>query len=401
MKALVVSPFVPYPPRDGGRIRMHALLSRLAARHDVELLTLAGPDETHAAVDSLEDIGIRVATVPHSPNRIRAMGGAIASRTSLYAQLYRSKALEAAVADRVGRGAVDVVQCEFSLLGGYVPARPRSGPPWIVAAHNLEFRLAGAAPGRGVVNRLYARREAGKRRTEELGAFRRADHVVAVSEVDAASIRRFVPEASVSVVPNGVDVDAHRPSGRAEASRDPSAVFVGKMDFRPNVDAAQWFCHAILPRVREARPDFRFTVCGGPVASSVQRLGDDPSVRITGTVAETDTHVDDAAVVVVPLRAGSGTRLKILEAFALGRPVVSTTIGCEGLDVEPGRHLLVADGAAEMGDAIVELLADPQRRRALGEAGRQLAEERYDWARSAEGLESAWANAAERQEVAA
>lgn len=400
MKALVVSPFVPHPPRDGGRIRIHALLSRLAARHDIELLTLAGPDEVDA-VASLEEIGIRVTAVLHSPNRVGAMASAMASRTSLYAQLYQSKALSAFVADRLALQNLDVVQCEFSFLGGYVPARPRGGPPWIVDAHNIEFRLAGAVSGGGVPYRLYARRENTRRRGEEIGAFRRADHVVAVSESDAASIRRLVPEASVSVVPNGVDIGAHRPSDRAEGSREPSAVFVGKMDFRPNVDAARWFCEDILPRVREARPNFRLTICGGPVAPDVQQLADDPSVHVTGMVEDTDTYVEDAAVVVVPLRAGSGTRLKILEAFALGRPVVSTTIGCEGLEVKAGEHLVIADGPAEMSQAVVELLDDPVRREALGLAGRELAEQRYDWTESAGRLESVWATVAKGAEVAA
>jgi polysaccharide biosynthesis protein PslH len=239
----------------------------------------------------------------------------------------------------------------------------------------------------GLAYRAYAHRELKLRRREELRACHRMDRVLTVSEEDRRALRTELPGLEAAVVPNGVDLERFSPAGEPKGA---SAVFVGKMDYRPNVDAVRWFCAEVLPRVRAAVPGFVFTVVGSRPVSAVRELGRLPGVRVTGRVAETRPYVRDAAIAVVPLRAGSGTRLKILEALAMGRPVVSTTLGCEGLDTVDGAHLAVADSPEGFAERVVRLLRHDGERARLGRHGRQLVAERYGWTASVARLEATY-----------
>ena len=163
-------------------------------------------------------------------------------------------------------------------------------------------------------------------------------------------------------------------------------MFVGKMDYRPNVDAVVWFVDAVLPLVRSVVPGFELSIVGRDPVPRVRALARRPGVRVVGRVHDTVPYLHGSAVAVVPLRAGSGSRLKVLEAMATGTPLVSTTIGVEGLDVEPGRHFVAADGPVEYADAIVDLLGDPARRRQLADEGRRLVERQYGWPAAVEQL---------------
>jgi glycosyltransferase involved in cell wall biosynthesis len=207
------------------------------------------------------------------------------------------------------------------------------------------------------------------------------DHVVTVSDVDRRIVEELAPGTATTVVPNGVDVVRVRPpvlDGRG-AGRRPTAVFVGKMDYRPNVDGARWFTEEVLPLVRQRVPSFALTIVGRDPTPEVQALSGQDGVHVTGRVQSTTPFLHEASLAVVPLRAGSGSRLKVLEALAAGTPVVSTSLGVEGLQVDAGRHLLVADGAPAFAAAVADLLADPDRRARMAREGRRLVEERYGW----------------------
>jgi glycosyltransferase involved in cell wall biosynthesis len=160
------------------------------------------------------------------------------------------------------------------------------------------------------------------------------------------------------------------------------------MDYRPNVDGVQWFADEVLPLVRARVPTFELTIVGRDPTPAVRELSDRAGVHVTGRVASTTPFLHDASLAIVPLRAGSGTRLKVLEAFAAGTPVVSTSLGAEGLDVVAGRHLLVADGAPAFAAAVVDLLADADCRTRLASEGRRLVEDRYAWSKAARALVS-------------
>jgi glycosyltransferase involved in cell wall biosynthesis len=202
--------------------------------------------------------------------------------------------------------------------------------------------------------------------------------VLTTSEHDRRTLRELVPGLHASVVPNGVDIDAFSPRP-ADDSGPPMAVFVGKMDYRPNFEGVQWFCEEILPCIRAEVPDFEFTIVGADPPRAVRSLAGLPGVEVTGFVDDARPYVLRATVVVVPLRAGSGTRLKLLEAFAAGRATVSTTLGREGIDAEDERHLLTADEPEDFARQVVRLLGDPGLRRGLARHARDLVEERYSW----------------------
>jgi sugar transferase (PEP-CTERM/EpsH1 system associated) len=398
MRCLVLSPFVPYPPEDGGRIRIYELLSRLSQRHRVDVLALAECDDSLDAVHRLREEGYDVDAVPHrlTPS-LRTGMRAVASGRSLYGTVFASRRFADVLQARLHADAYDIVQCEFAYMALYAPvSHANGGPRWVLDSHNVEFRLnetlASVTNGlSGALYRPYAAREARLRRREELAYCRRVDRVLTVSATDRAALREAVPGLVVDVIPNGVDLDRFAPSERTESDRSPGAVFVGKMDYRPNVEGIHWFCEEVLPLVRRRLPEFTLTICGSRPTAAVRRLSELDGVRVTGRIADPRPYLDDAAVVVVPLRAGSGTRLKVLEALAMGRPVLTTSLGAEGLELEPGTNVAQADDAPTFCDRLVSLAEDPFERARLGAAGRRVVEERYGWSAAIARLEAVYA----------
>jgi glycosyltransferase involved in cell wall biosynthesis len=199
---------------------------------------------------------------------------------------------------------------------------------------------------------------------------------VTVSEVDRRLLLTTNPRLRVDVIPNGVDTKIYQPLPEGDST--PALVFVGNMDYRPNVDAMMYFCSQVLPRVRCALPDVQMWIVGINPRAEVRHL-EGEGVHVTGRVDDVRPYYARSTACVVPLRAGGGTRLKILEAMAFGRPVVSTTIGCEGLDVVDGEHLFIADSADEFAEQTVRLLLDEALRRRVATEARRLAETCYDW----------------------
>jgi glycosyltransferase involved in cell wall biosynthesis len=209
-----------------------------------------------------------------------------------------------------------------------------------------------------------------------------ADRIAAVSEVDGRALTRLVRGLGVTVVPNGVDVAAYNPRTVEPSALGPAAiVFTGKMDFRPNVDGVMWFAQRVLPFILSEVPQAHFYVVGQRPHPRLESLRRDPAVTITGFVPHSPPYIAGAAVYVVPLRIGGGTRLKVLEAMALGKAVVSTSLGSEGFrSMRPGKHLRVEDDEVAFAQAVVALLRDPSQREALGQAARCLVTAQHDWA---------------------
>jgi glycosyltransferase involved in cell wall biosynthesis len=217
---------------------------------------------------------------------------------------------------------------------------------------------------------------------------RRADRVLAVSEADAAALQALVPGLQATVVPNGIDAQAY---SNFQPPTSNTLVFTGTMDFRPNVDAVLWFARHVLPRVRADVPDVRLFVVGQRPHRRLDVLRRDRAVVLTGWVEDVRPYIAQAAVCVAPLRIGGGTRLKLLEAMAMGRPVVATRLGAEGYPLTDGRELLLADTPADFAARVVALLRCPERGAALGRAARAFVEERYDWQVIVPRLEAAYA----------
>jgi glycosyltransferase involved in cell wall biosynthesis len=221
----------------------------------------------------------------------------------------------------------------------------------------------------------------------------RYDVVTTVAEADAARLRALTPGARIEVVPNGVDADRFRTGSRAQ-HEDERIVFVGAMSYAPNIAAVEYFARQVLPLIRSARPNAQFAIVGRDPAPSVLSLAGD-GVEVTGEVEDVRPHMEEAAVVVVPMQSGSGIKNKILEALAMERAVVATPLAVEGIGATPGEHLVVANGARQLADAVLRLLADPDERRRLGGAGRRLVTDRYTWDACAAGYQTLWYELAE------
>jgi glycosyltransferase involved in cell wall biosynthesis len=203
-----------------------------------------------------------------------------------------------------------------------------------------------------------------------------ADHVVAVSENDRAFFLQYVEPSRVSVIPTGVDTEYFQPS--PEPEQPDTMVFTGTMDWMPNEDGVAYFVDKIFPLIRREIPDAVFWAVGRRPPRRIQALASG-SVVVTGAVDDIRPYLGKAALCVVPLRSGSGTRIKIFEAMAMGKAVISTTMGAEGLPVRRGENIILADDPADFTRQVVQLMRDPQRRAELGRAARRLVEENYGW----------------------
>jgi glycosyltransferase involved in cell wall biosynthesis len=285
----------------------------------------------------------------------------------------------------------DVVNLEFTYLGHCDLRQAPPGerlPPLIVDSHEIaydlgrQFARTGGSPGR----RLYAGANWRKLRREELGTYRDADGVYLCSTADEQRLLEQIPGARTAVIPNAADVEYYQSCATDPPSDGRSVVYFGLLSTVPNVDAVIYFIKEIWPRIADARPEARCKIIGGRPPPSLLALGG-PRIELTGFVSDLRPHLAAAAAVVVPLRLGGGTRLKIVEAMAMGKAIVSTTLGAEGIEAVPGRDLLVEDQPAAFADAVNRLLAEPDLAARIGQSARQLAVERYSWSGAARALE--------------
>ena len=406
MHLLFLTPQLPFPPTQGAAIRNSALLAGLAAGHTVDLLTFAPatmapgswPGGAGPALPGAPALG-RLMLVPPPQRGLRARFGTLLL-TGLpdMARRLESPALAAALVRALQTTAYDWVIAEGIEMAPYLRLVPRTGPGAprrLLDAHNAEYLLQQrvflgdlrtAYRPRTAVGAAYSLIQWRRLRRYERAACRAADAVTAVSPADRDALIALDPALAVTVVPNGVDLAAWAPEAvppdpavAALRAAGPLVVFDGSMDFRPNVDAVRWFCATCWPRIRAAHPTATFAIVGRQPSPAVQALAAHPGVQVTGAVADPRPWVAGADVYVVPMRMGGGVRLKVLQALALGRPLVSTRLGAEGIAVVGGRDLLLADTPTDFTAAVLALLADPARGIALGQAARR-AVEPYAWA---------------------
>jgi sugar transferase (PEP-CTERM/EpsH1 system associated) len=274
----------------------------------------------------------------------------------------------------------DVVVCDF--LDAAVNFPEPLAIPAVLFQHNVESEIwrRHATNGSGPARKLIYGLEFSKMLRYEQKMVQRFDHVIAVSEHDKKLMKAWVDPARITVVPTGVDTGQFCPGPQPEQEK-PLVVFVGAMDWEPNIDAAKYFCAEIWPLVLAKVPDAKFRIVGRNPDRRVQALAGN-TVEVTGRVLSVVEHLRAAAVVVVPLRVGGGTRLKIYEAMAVGKAVVSTSVGAEGLDVHHGRDMILADSPVEFAESVITLLRDPDLRSRQGRAAAEVAAN-YGWPRIA------------------
>ncbi len=275
----------------------------------------------------------------------------------------------------------DLIHVESIHMAGYIPVIARlSKAPLLFDWHNIESeamsRYAGGAPT--PAHRLYARVTAKRLFALEGSILSRAAGHLVCSSREAETLRSRVPGARVAVIENGVDTRAFGRPTAAIRERD-ALVFVGSMNYGPNIDAVLHFAREVWPLVRDRFPQWRFLVVGSDPPAAVKNLADQRGIEVTGSVEDVRDYYSHALAAVVPLRMGGGTRLKILEAMAAGVPVVSTALGSEGIDVTPGIDILLAEAPGQWVDALTSLAGSAEKWRELSCAGRDLVCSRYDW----------------------
>ena len=378
------------PLDKGGRLRTWHLMRHLARRHDITYLSFA-----EGAADGMHEVARRVATVPRRDPAKGTWRFYADAALHLVDPLpyavgkYRSRRFAQTLNDLLASEPFDLLVCDFLFPSVNLP---RTLPcPAVIFTHNVEAEIwrRHAETKTGPAALLYRRQYARMLRYERR-ALERFDGVLVVSHADRQTFARLYPDAirqDVHVVSTGVDTGFFSPAPSAADGR--GLVFTGSMDWLPNEDAVAYCCREILPRIRADEPTATLTIVGRSPTPAVKRLAADHGVTVTGRVDDVRPYMRDAAVYVVPLRIGGGTRLKIFEAMAIGKAVVSTTVGAEGLPVANGEHLLIADEPHLFARAVVRLFRDVERRRAIEAAARKLVVERYDWSAVAGELEQA------------
>jgi glycosyltransferase involved in cell wall biosynthesis len=378
VKILVVAPYVPAPPNTGGRRRIHAFVTRLARAHDITLVTFAGRETAPRDVSALQRICSSVVTLADPPfewsgrAKRQMQARSVASVSSYARAAYVTEGMQRAIDEAAQRSDFDITLVEFAQMSGY---RFKETGPVVLDEHNVEYDILRRTfeTEQALARKLYSFVEFLKFRREERAAWTRMDACVFTSVRDRDLALGRVTDERAAVVPNGVDTREFAPSAPS-ASRD--VVFVGA-DFYPNADALRFYADEVLPLVRRESPASRLVVVGQAARALTDRWR--AGVILVGPVPSVRPWLESAAVVVAPLRIGGGTRLKVLEAMAMARPVVATTIGAEGIDAVSGRDLLIADDPVGLARATLRVLEDRRLGEHIGLAGRRLVERRYDW----------------------
>jgi len=391
LRVLVLDEWIPYPPDSGKRVRTWNLLRRLARRHRVSLLCY-GDSESEAA-HVVRSAGIALHTVAPLPELAGwrlywRLFGNLFSPNPYSVSKHDTRRFRDSLRRLLSENHFDLVHFEWT---PYARFRDGIGSiPNLTMAHNIESQIWSrrARQSRTLIETAFFNLQARKMDSFERRVMRRADWVALVTELDAEQVRAWGVQRT-SLVENGVDVDQFVPlEGKCDSDE---ILFLAALDWYPNLDALDYLLEDIFPLVRQASPSARLRIVGRrPPAGLKERIARCPGVELVGEVADVRPFLARAAVVVVPLRIGGGSRIKILEALAMGKAVVSTSIGAEGLAVTDGVHLSLADAPSDFAGRTVGLLKSPEERLRLGENGRKLVVERYSWDQMAKALEWAW-----------
>jgi len=369
-------------PTSGANTRNYHLLKALASRHAVSLLALVDDigGLAHSDLSLQKDFArpVHIARVPSSAKRVQQALDLLRGR-SYFLNRYISREVQDTLDTMLKRDHYDVVLFESVFLAGY---RMPEGVKVVIDQHNIEHELLQRTFSyeKARVRKWYNWLEGRLLKTGEIERCRRADALLVTSDREHLLLKNILPHQVIRTIPNGVDIAAFQPVVQDEVANQ--IVFTGTMDYYPNIDAVLSFAQRCWPLIRAHVPAVTWQIVGRNPPPEVQRLADLPGITVTGSVPDVRSYLAASALAIAPLQIGSGTRLKILEAFAMRKAVVSTSVGCEGLSVASGEHLVIADQPETFAQAVVELLRDPTRRMLLGCAGRVLVEDKYSWKQS-------------------
>jgi glycosyltransferase involved in cell wall biosynthesis len=385
------------PPRFGAQARVHGLMTLLARSHDLTAVMLVDDEFDAEECRRAMQAYCREVVLVHNPYGREGLAKrllqlrSLASTRSFDRLRVSVPALQRAL-DRVLRAKrFDVVNLEFPYLGHCHLHQAPPGerlPALVVDSHEIAYDLARqfAVAGANLGRRLYGGANWRKLRREELGIYREAAGVYLCSAADEQRLLGQIPDARTAVIPNAADVEYYQPRPTDPPPDGRTLVYFGLLSTIPNIDGVVHFVRDIWPRIAKAHPEAHCKIIGGGPPPSLLALAG-PRVELTGFVSDLRPHLAAAAAVVVPLRLGGGTRLKIVEAMAMGKAIVSTTLGAEGIEAAPGRDILIEDDPAAFANAVSRLLTEPGLAAHIGQSARRLAAERYAWSGAAQALE--------------
>ena len=386
-----------HPLDTGGRIRTYNTLRELNKRHKVEFLALLPQGTDPAILSRASEYSVAQTWVPwrETPKRFPSLHcdllrNLLCSSLPYVLDKYRSPAMTSAIVQAAQPDRCDLVICDFLTPSVAMPPGGVLRVPTLLFQHNVESliwkRTADNTTGR--VKSAYFRDQWRRIRDYEARVSAEFDGVITVSEEDARILREeFHLKNVLGAVPTGVDTEHFQAVQGKRAPR--SLVFLGSMDWMPNIDGVLWFTDCIFPRIKAEFPDATLTIVGRNPVAAVRALAErDSQIRVTGTVDDVRPYLAEAEATVVPLRVGGGTRIKIFEAMATGIPVVSTRIGAEGLPVTDHREILLADCPEDFAEAVGRLFRSAELRAQIGPAGESLVRQRFGWAASTDVFES-------------
>jgi sugar transferase (PEP-CTERM/EpsH1 system associated) len=382
MHILFITDYLPYPPVSGDLLRVYNLIRRIAAQHPSTLAVLLPTPGNSKGVSHLSEFCVRVETINHQwPDPLTCLPDLLKyliQGKPVELRLLFSQKLVDVIAELTSQQDFDIVHIEHSRMAFYVEAIQSRNVKTFLTFHNIafdQFKRISRIEQKPAA-RLRAWLHSMMMRRWEPGYAERFNRCITVSDADRNLLLAANPRLKIDVIPNGVDTKKYR---ELESNLDtPSILFIGSMSYPPCGDAAIYFCNQVLPNIQQKIYQVQFWIVGANPLPEVMALAND-HVHVTGYVDDVLPYYRQASVCVVPLRAGGGTRLKILEAMALGRPVVSTTIGCEGLEVVDGEHLLIADDPQQFAEKTCQLLTDKALYCHIAENARQLVTRKYDW----------------------
>jgi glycosyltransferase involved in cell wall biosynthesis len=394
MKILFVTPYLPGPPIFGGQRRIHGLMTQLANTHELSVIALTdGYADHRPSLREAQDYCRHVIAVPDKAHRVKGRQKRITQLRSLVSthswerMVYRCDAVQAALDEHLPQHEYDIIVCEFVFMANYTFRVPRACTRLVLDEHNVEYDLLRrTATATRLDRKFFHSVNWRKLKREEVRAWKRFDACTLTSRRDEELVHAEAPRVPTAVVPNGVDIELFRPRACASTTEPMTLLFFGAINYFPNTDAALFFANQVMPLLAARYPALRLRIVG-PIGDSPVHDLESEHIRVVGFVDDVLEEIARATIVVAPLRIGGGTRLKILEAMAMGKAVVATRIGAEGIDVMHEHDILLADTPAEQAREITRLLEDPGLRERLGKAARETTVARYSWRACADKLE--------------
>jgi sugar transferase (PEP-CTERM/EpsH1 system associated) len=371
------------PPDSGGKIRSYHILRELAKRHSVTFFSYYAehPSDIHEQLTQLFERAVYIPLripIPRSRGEICHFARHMWSPLPYSVAKHSQTTVVSALRNLLQESSYDVVISDFVIPGAVIPGD--IGCPKIIFTHNVEAQIwhRQFKTAFNPIWKVVAWSEYRKMLRYERLCLENADHVFTVSENDRSMFARFIDRQHITVIPTGVDTEYFRPAG--DGGQANKLVFTGAMDWMPNEDAIVYFAGEILPLIRQEIPQVTLTVAGrGPSRRLLALAVANKCIRVTGRVTDIRPYMAEGSVFVVPLRIGGGTRLKIFEAMAMGKAIVSTSIGAEGLPVIHGKDIVMADTPRNFARSVIDLLRRPEQRKNLGLSARQRVEEQHSW----------------------